>query len=104
MNLRIYKKKAKRARQILQARYGFRDDEFYITRCREDVTLDDFSGLDKGIAGRGFFAPLKGTPTAISGCYWTNDTDVQCCLWVLSECQFWDVSERTLNRRWEQQK
>ena len=92
MNVRIYKKKAKRAKELLISDYGMKERDFAAVEKGDELgyeLLGSHSGND----------PLKGTPITITSDYWSSDTDVQCVVSILLEIMFWDVSHKQLCRR-----
>lgn len=93
MNMRIYKKKAKRAREILTAEHGFRERDFDTIRKDDEAGYELFGHLTGS-------DPLKGTPVIFDRFFWSSEGELQCCINVLRECQYWDVSETALFRRY----
>lgn len=91
MNLRIYKKKAKLAREILIADHGFRPSDFWMPGLNNDdneiCTSESKDPVRDSIPHR------KGVPSYLPAKldYWGEANEPKCCIDMVHEVIWWDV-------------
>jgi hypothetical protein len=94
-NMRIYKKRAKRAREILTCEFGYRSNSFDTLKSDDEAGYELLGNIDGP-------EPLCGTPVVVEKDYWTEDCNIACCVEYVLDHLFWDVSHAQLNRRYSQ--
>lgn len=101
MNLRQYKKRSKRARDILIADFGFNENDFWSPPKRQSgehemQTCEIVTG-----AVRGWIEWKAGTPAFLPSFtdYWGEANDPRCCVDILNEVQFWAVCGDSFARK-----
>ena len=104
MNRRIYKKKCKRAVELLSQNHGMPANCFETSTDQDDdisshqnVTWFKKTRSENEL---GIIAPLKGTPILVERDYYYGECDVNCVLDRLQQVQSWDISEKQADRRY----
>jgi len=94
MSLRVYKKRAKEARDQLIAEGHAKPQHFYT--CPKARYDDNLVSSSQDVIGKcerlGMFDALYGTPLYLPEVfdYWGEANDPKCCVDVLNEIHFWE--------------
>ncbi len=104
MNLRQYKKKAKRARDLLISEYGFRESSFHYIRPRDrdEYSICVSEPMDAHLLDFGHsIYPLRGTPFHLPEPvdYYGEANDPRCCIDMLYHVIFWEACGNSIGRR-----
>jgi len=92
MNLRQYKKKAKRVRDILISEFGCAPSDFWYPKDRREfdiVTMQDVDCKDRFDC----IPHRLGVPVYLPGVtdYWGEANEPKCCIDLISEDMWWAV-------------